>query len=255
MTQGRPVFFAANIKNEKNSLRIKKHFLRSERKMKKNSPENKKHGLPKFDPNPSGRFAAEILEKTGQKGVLIGRLAVWAFLEDTSEHGYTKDLDMAVSVQARHKIVNYLGQNKDVTVTDLPIGGINVKTGGTINIDFIDRSSQEWGDYGSLFEEAVNEATESGRTLRLDDENVLHLVSVEYLVLMKLLTMEKKDEDDAKLLLRLAGPDIGKIRAIISNHHRPLVRTRLEIIRTRLEIILRDMNHKESRILKYRGIS
>ncbi len=42
---------------------------------------------------------------------------------------------------------------------------------------------------------------------------------------------------------------------MMRNHSEPLVRTRLEIIRTRLEIMLRDMNHNESKLLKYKYIS
>ncbi|MCP4135874.1 MAG: hypothetical protein GY754_33205 [bacterium] len=124
--------------------------------------------LPFFDPKPSGRFAVDLLEKTGHKGILIGRLAVWSFLKDTSEHSYTKDLDMAVSGQACFEIRNYL-KDKNVTVSNLLIGGINVKSSDNINIDFIDRSSEEWGDYSSLFDEAINEAVRSNRTIRLDD--------------------------------------------------------------------------------------
>lgn len=211
--------------------------------------------LPFFDPKPSGRFAADLLEKTGHNGILIGRLAVWSFLKDTSEHSYTKDLDMAVSGQACLEIRNYL-KDKNVMVRNLLIGGINVTdSDDNINIDFIDRSSEEWGNYSSLFDEAVNEAVRSNRTIRLDDTKTLYLVSLEYLIIMKLLTMEKKDEEDAKLLLQSADPDINGIRSVISNHSDPLVRTRLEIIRTRLEIMLRDMNHKESNLLKYKNIS
>ena len=210
--------------------------------------------LPVFDPRPSGRFAAELLEKTGQKGILIGRLAVWTFLKDAAKHGYTKDLDMAVSKQGCFEIRGYL-KDKNVRISNLLIGGINVKHGDNNNIDFIDRSSREWGDYSSLFDEAVAEAVRNNRTIRLDDTDVLYLVSCEYLIIMKLLTMEKKDEDDAKLLLASAKPDITRIRDIISTHPDPLVRTRLEIIRIRLEIILRDMNHKESKLLKYKRVS
>ncbi len=211
--------------------------------------------LPVFDPRPSALFAAELLEATGQKGILIGRLALWTFLKDAADHGYTKDLDIAVSEQSCLEIRNYL-KDKDVSIRNLLIGGINVKSRADndidINIDFIDRSSQEWGNYGSLFREAIAEAVSNNRSVRLDDENSLYVVSLEYLILMKLLTMEKKDEEDAKLLLRSTEPDINRIRDIISKHPDTSVRTRLEIIRTRLEIILRDMNHKESKLLRYK---
>jgi len=221
----------------------------------KSSPEKRRENniLPVFDPRPSAVFAAELLEAIGQKGILIGRLAVWTFLKDTGDHGYTKDLDIAVSEQSCLEIRKYL-KDKDVRISNLLIGGINVKSraDNNVNIDFIDRSSEEWGNYGSLFREAIAEAVRNNRTIRLDDRKNLYVVSLEYLILMKLLTLEKKDEEDAKLLLRLTDPDINRIRNIISNHPDPPVRTRLEIIRTRLEIILRDMNHKESKLLRYK---
>ena len=43
-----------------------------------------------FDPSPSGRFAARALAESGVEGALIGRLAVWAWLSDPSDHAYTK---------------------------------------------------------------------------------------------------------------------------------------------------------------------
>ena len=44
---------------------------------------NKKQ-LPEFNPKKSGNFAAGILEKPGIRGILIGRLAVWAWLPENS---------------------------------------------------------------------------------------------------------------------------------------------------------------------------
>ena len=35
-----------------------------------------------FDPGPSGRFAARVLRATRAPAALIGRLAVWAWLDD-----------------------------------------------------------------------------------------------------------------------------------------------------------------------------
>ncbi|MFH0924950.1 MAG: hypothetical protein V1872_04845 [bacterium] len=45
----------------------------------------------KFDQEPSGRFALQVLKELEIKGILIGRLAVW--VDEPSEHVYTKELD------------------------------------------------------------------------------------------------------------------------------------------------------------------
>ncbi len=112
--------------------------------------------LPKFDPDNSGRFAAEILEKLNKNGILIGRLAVW-LPANSEKQAYTKDLDIAVSKSSLFEIRNYL-KNRKYDIKELRIGGINVKDDININVDFIDRSSVEWSDYSLLFEDAIKEA-------------------------------------------------------------------------------------------------
>ncbi len=66
---------------------------------------------------------------------------------------------------------------------------------------------------------------------------------------MKMATGEVKDENDAKILLsEIDDIDIRRLRAILSTHLGA-------VGRTRFEIILRDIGHKESRLLKYQKAS
>ncbi len=65
----------------------------------------KKNGkLPVFDPNPSGRFVHDVLNKTGVRGILIGRLAVWVWLAEEKKHEFTKDMDIAVTREDLQRI-------------------------------------------------------------------------------------------------------------------------------------------------------
>ena len=64
--------------------------------------------LPTFDPNPSVRFACEVLQATRQKGALIGRIAIWAWLNNPSRQTFTKDVDIAVARSAQPTLHAYL---------------------------------------------------------------------------------------------------------------------------------------------------
>lgn len=201
--------------------------------------------LPVFDPKMSGEFAANILNTLHIDGILIGRLAVWAYLSTNSDkQAYTKDLDIAVSKASIFEIKKHLHE-KSYKIRDISIGGINVKNDEkNINVDFIDRSSTEWGDYSLLFGEAIKEAIKSDRAINVGGHEI-YLVSVEYLITMKLATGERKDENDLiAILTENEMVDIKKVRSFIMKYLG-------EYGVTRFEIILRDINHTESRLLKY----
>jgi hypothetical protein len=204
---------------------------------------NRKY-LPEFNPKISGEFAADILNLLNIKGILIGRLAVWAWLPENSEkQAYTKDVDIAVSKDSLFKLIRYF-QGKDYKLRELQIGGINVKDEKNINVDFIDRASIEWADYSLLFEEAICEAFKSERKITVGDKN-LYLVAIEYLIAMKLATCERKDEDDAKVLLKeIENINFQELRVILSKYLGSSGRTRFEII-------LRDIGHNASRLISY----
>ena len=62
----------------------------------KPTPTNGVRKAPSFDPAASGRLAAKALKDTGVQAAIIGRLAVWNWLPNVSDHAYTKNLDFAV---------------------------------------------------------------------------------------------------------------------------------------------------------------
>jgi len=82
--------------------------------------------FPKFDPEKSGEVADRIMTESNTKGILIGRLAIWAWLsDDAGNQAYTKDMDIAVSKRDFPAILAYLA-NKLYKTRQLPIGGVNV---------------------------------------------------------------------------------------------------------------------------------
>ncbi len=200
----------------------------------------KKLEPPKFDPEPSAKFAQEVLDETKVRGILIGRLAVWAWIDDASEHAFTKDLDIAIFRGDQSAVVSYLA-NKGHKISELSIGGINVaEDREDIRVDFIHRYSREWGDLSRLFEKAIEAAIDSGSRVDLGG-TLLFLVPVEYLIAMKIATMERKDEEDAmRLLERDESVNVGKLRTIVIEYLGGLWKPKLENL-------LREAGHPEAR--------
>ncbi len=201
---------------------------------------NRNVRLSKFDPEPSGLFASKVLQDTNIKGVLIGRLAVWAWVEDAGRQAYTKDLDIAISQTDLPAIMAYL-TNKGFDIRELSIGGLNITDEReNIKIDFIHRNSAEWGDLSRLFNDAIAQAFDN-RNIVCIGEVSLYLVPVEHLITMKIATAERKDEEDAKRLLEMAdSTDIGQLRELMSIHLGPLGKAKLENL-------LREVGHPEAR--------
>jgi len=198
-----------------------------------------------FDPEPSARFAAEVLQQARIDGAVIGRVALWSWLPDPADHPFTKDLDLAVSREDLIRLRGWLAGQQDLSVRELSIGGVNVgKPAEGISVDFVDRTSPEWGDLGLLFEEAVQWARSSGRKVELAGKR-LHVVGPEHLVAMKLGTGERKDDDDARRLLEAAARGelplaVAELRALAAEHLGPAGRGRLEAL-------LREAGHPAAR--------
>lgn len=50
-----------------------------------------------FDPNPSLKFAVKLFRDANiSMFALIGKLAMWVYMEDESQHEFTKDVDFAL---------------------------------------------------------------------------------------------------------------------------------------------------------------
>ncbi len=100
-----------------------------------NSPESTR-GLPAFDPNPSARFACDLLREVNIPFALIGRVAMWTMLP-ADEHQFTKDVDFAVPRSAASIIASALARRK-IAPRPLSIGGLAVRT-DDLRVDFIDQ--------------------------------------------------------------------------------------------------------------------
>lgn len=195
---------------------------------------------PVFDPGPSCDFATEVFNATRITGILIGRFAVWAWVSDPAAQELTKDLDFAICRKDLPEILSY-AEECGYKTWELSIGGINVADEDKrIKVDFIHRHSEEWGNLSPLFEHAVHEAVQQGRSAVIGDRSFL-LASAEHLVAMKLATMEPKDDRDAKGILETVDEiDIAKLRDLASAHLGALGKAKLENL-------LREIGHPEAR--------
>jgi hypothetical protein len=195
---------------------------------------------PVFDPGPSCDFATEVFNDTRIAGILIGRFAVWAWVSDPAAQGLTKDLDFAIRRKDLPAILSYV-EECGHKIWELSIGGINVADEDKrIKVDFIHRHSEEWGNLSPLFEHAVYEAAQQGRTAVIGNRSFL-LASAEHMVAMKLATMEPRDDQDAKRILETVDEiDIAKLRELVSAHLGALGKTKLENL-------LREVGHPDAR--------
>ncbi|MBM4318536.1 MAG: hypothetical protein FJ125_00900 [Deltaproteobacteria bacterium] len=177
----------------------------------------KKRELPAFDPAESGRFACRVLEEAGVPGALIGRLAIWAWVPEESEHPLTKDMDIAVARENMPFIRDWLARH-GLRTRELPIGGINVFYPDLhINIDFIERSSPLYGDLSALFSKAIKAAYKLGEIVNAGGADLL-VVPPEHLVAMKLATGDDDDEEDAGRVLENVDVDVEQIRLLLREH-------------------------------------
>lgn len=183
--------------------------------------------LPAFDPAPSARFGRDVLVEVGEPFALIGKVAMWTVLPP-EVHDLTKDVDFAVPSRALEPLRAALA-GRGIAPKPLSIGGLAVRH-DDIRVDFIDRSE---GGLAGLFEEAIADAQLHGGRAALGDESVA-VVTAEYLVAMKLVTGEDRDEADAVRLLRgIPGLDLRRARDIVLRHGGPAGANRLDALARR----------------------
>lgn len=174
-----------------------------------------------FDPNPSIRFALEFFLKAGiSRFALIGKLAMWIYLEDESQHEYTRDVDFAVFFREIIKIEDEASK-QGLNYEQLHIGGIGIREKG-LNIDFIDRRLH---GVDQLFTEAIENA--SGEVYV--DGNPIPVVSLEHLIAMKIVSGEPKDDKDLKTLLALKEVNYEKARSIVEKYLGSIIAERLDV--------------------------
>jgi hypothetical protein len=161
-----------------------------------------------FDPGPSVEAAAGALDGHGPFA-LIGGLALDAWGIPRA----TKDADFAVLVGVAEKAAETL-RGPATEVRPLRIGGIGVRDGQRgLRIDLVDRRFH----FADLFREAIDEAHRSGRKARVSGKDV-SLVSLEYLLAMKLVSGEPKDEIDARRILQREELAYKDARSIVERH-------------------------------------
>ena len=164
-----------------------------------------------FDPLPSTTFGVKILSRSKAPGALIGRVAMWYWLDDEADHELTKDVDFAVPQASMPSILDALRET-EAEVSQLVIGGINARIARHgILADFIDRSSEEWGNLQPLYLDAIRAAEAQD-----DVYEGAPVAPPEHLVAMKLAAGTDKDERDAiRLLAKVKDLDVDRIRDLI----------------------------------------
>lgn len=173
-------------------------------------------GLPVFDPNPSAAFGSKLLEAEGVPYALIGRVAMWVLLPGEVQE-LTKDVDFAVPLRFCEAIRAALVR-EELTPQALPIGGLAVRE-GDLRVDFIDRRE---GGLDALFEEAIEAARSGGRHVALVAGQRIPVVPAEYLLALKVVAAEPKDQSDAVRLLReLPDLDLRRAREVVFEHGGP----------------------------------
>ncbi len=89
-----------------------------------------------FDPEDSARFGLGILEDSGARFALAGRIAVWVYVPPNRQVN-TKDVDFAVP-HADMPAVLKAARKSGLPFRTLEIGGIAFRQKGVF-LDFIDR--------------------------------------------------------------------------------------------------------------------
>src|SRR5262245_55912249 len=162
-----------------------------------------------FDPGPSVKAAAAALEQHGADFALIGGLALDAWGIPRA----TKDADFAVPVGAAEKAAETL-RGPATEIRPLRIGGVGVRDSQRgLRIDLVDRRFH----FAALFRDAIREARASGRKARVAGCDV-SLVSLEFLLAMKLVSGESKDEIDARRILQREELRYRDARTIVEQH-------------------------------------
>ncbi len=191
-----------------------------------------------FDPNPSLKYVTSLLLEAGiTQYALIGKLAMWVNLDDESQHQYTKDVDFAILLGDVEKIEN-LVKKKQLNFKQLRIGGIGLRE-SSINVDFIDRRLH---GVAPLFHEAIEHATEF---VSVEQESI-PVVALEYLVAMKIVSGEPKDDHDLKILLSLEKLNYGEAKEIVVKHLGPITGERLEVFARAANILPKHGPYRHS---------
>jgi len=170
-----------------------------------------------FDPGPSVNAAARVLDGLGAPYALIGGLALDAWGISRA----TKDVDLAVPTGTPEAAAALFA---GVETTPLRIGGVAIRDEKKdLRIDLIDRRFH----FADLFREAINEAREAKRLVKVGKREI-PLVGLEYLLTMKLVSGDAKDDADVRRILSLEKLDYRGAREIVERHLGPASASRLD---------------------------
>lgn len=176
--------------------------------------------IPSFDPNPSLKAALCFLREADVVNfALIGRVATWVYLPSDRQQ-FTKDVDLAVLTTDISKIENVLTQ-RGLKVYRLPIGGVAVREPELV-LDFIDRHQD---GFDRLFKEAIDEAR---RDVTIFGE-IIPVVNLNYLIAMKLVSGEPKDDLDVKSLLLVKDLNYAELRELVKHQLGKATANRLDV--------------------------
>jgi hypothetical protein len=177
-----------------------------------------------FDPRPSAKLAQELINEAGVSCAVAGRLALWTYQKE-HEQQLTKDLDLAVPLEEIGRL-EQVARARGYDVQPLRIGGFAIRASEGLRIDFIDRRLH---GVAPLYRDAVRAAKERKATVTIGDVT-LPVVSPEYLLAMKLVSGEPKDDQDVRSLLRMGTLDYARARGIAAQFLGPLVADRLDAL-------------------------
>ncbi len=83
---------------------------------------------------------------------------MWYWLDDEADHEYTNAVAFAVPQASIPSILEVLHQT-GAEVSQLTIGGVHARISEQgVRTDFIDRSSEEWGNLQPLYLDAIRAA-------------------------------------------------------------------------------------------------
>lgn len=172
-----------------------------------------------FDPGPSVQEAASVLREG--EFALIGGLALDAWGIPRA----TKDADFAVPVGVAERAAEAL-RGAASEVRPLRIGGVGLRDSERgWRIDLVDRRFH----FAELFRDAIREAQASGRKARIGGHDV-SLASLEFLLAMKLVSGEPKDEIDVRRILQRQELQYRQAREIVERHLGPASANRLDAL-------------------------
>lgn len=183
--------------------------------------------LPRFDPAPSADIVVKVSGELGIDLILIGRLAVFSYLADRRQPTYTKDVDVAVRRGSIPALAEW-SRAIDLQTRTLQIGGIMAESAdGTIRIDFIDRSSEEYGDLSRLIDAAIDAARRDQTKVHIGPHQML-LCPLQALIALKFIAGRDKDLDDVRALLELPAADVDAVRKLLREHTNGFVLSNFE---------------------------